>query len=52
MNTLKSEELNKMRERMFDLLPKIRQNAVALVDSFDLLDSNLCKFDLFKTLYE
>ena len=29
-----------MKEKMLDLLPKIRINAVALVDSFDLLDSN------------
>lgn len=32
-----------MKEKMLDLLPKIRINALALVDSFDLLDSNLCK---------
>jgi acyl-CoA oxidase len=34
-----------MREfsnKLFDLLPKIRLNAVSLVDSFGYLDSNLC----------
>lgn len=43
MNIIKPIEMNQMRERMLDLLPNIRRNAVALVDSFDHLDSNLCK---------
>ncbi|RNA34484.1 peroxisomal acyl-coenzyme A oxidase 1 isoform X2 [Brachionus plicatilis] len=42
MNILKPETLNQFKEKMLDLLPIIRKNAVALVDSFDLLDSNLC----------
>ncbi len=29
-------------DKLFELLKKVRVNAVALVDSFDLLDSNLC----------
>lgn len=31
-----------MRDRVLDLLPVVRVNAVALVDSFDMIDSNLC----------
>ena len=33
-------------DAMYKLLPLIRVNAVALVDAFDLLDSNLCKYFL------
>lgn len=46
MNIIKPSEINQMRERMLELLPNIRRNAVALVDSFDLLDSNLCKIEI------
>ena len=33
--------MDQMKEKM-ELLPKIRINALVLVDSFDFLDSNLC----------
>jgi hypothetical protein len=41
-NVVKAEKLNEMRERLLSLLPIVRLNAVALVDSFGMLDSNLC----------
>ena len=34
--------MDQMKEKMLELLPKIRINALVLVDSFDFLDSNLC----------
>ena len=36
-----SAEMSEYTNKLFHLLPKIRVNAVALVDAFDLLDSNL-----------
>lgn len=35
--------MHDFKEKLYSLLPKIRTNAVVLVDAFDMLDSNLCK---------
>lgn len=43
LSVIDSDQLKAFQEKLFNLLPKIRQNAVTLVDSFDYLDSNLCK---------
>ena len=39
--------MTQMNEELSDLLPKIRVNAVNLVDAFDWKDSTLCKTILF-----
>jgi len=41
-NLIDPEIMSEFREKLYDLLPKIRINAVSLTDSFDYLDSNLC----------
>ena len=46
-NLIDSNQMKVYTDSLFALLPKIRQNAVCLVDSFDFLDSNLCKFFLY-----
>jgi hypothetical protein len=38
--------MTEYNENLYQLLPKIRVNAVALVDAFDMLDSNLCNIVL------
>ena len=38
-----SEQLNRHQTRLFELLKRVRVNALALVDSFDWSDSHLCK---------
>ena len=38
--------MTRLREDLYKLLPKIRVNAVALTDSFNMSDSQLCKFYL------
>ena len=36
--------MTEYKEKIYKILPKIRQNSVALVDSFDMPDSSLCNF--------
>jgi hypothetical protein len=42
LNITSANKMSEYNERLYKLLPKIRVNAVTLVDSFDWLDSNLC----------
>jgi hypothetical protein len=42
LNVIDSDQLKAYQEKLYNLLPIIRVNAVTLVDSFDYLDSNLC----------
>ncbi len=42
-----AEQVRAHSARLFDMLKCVRVNAVALVDAFDLLDSNLCLFKFF-----
>jgi hypothetical protein len=37
-------EAKEYKTRLLSNLPKLRKNAVILVDAFDLPDSSLCKF--------
>lgn len=41
-NIIESSKMSEYNERLGELLSKIRENAVLLVDAFDFLDSNLC----------
>lgn len=41
MNIIDSDKMMEIRDKLYELLPKIRKNAVALVDAFDWQDSNL-----------
>ena len=43
MNIIDSDKMAEVRDKLYELLPKIRKNAVALVDAFDWQDSNLSK---------
>ena len=45
---LDADKINVFNEKLYDLLAKVRINAVTFVDSFDYLDSNLCKPKLRK----
>jgi acyl-CoA oxidase len=55
---LTADQVQAVRERMFDLLAAIRPNAVALVDAFDFpdqqLQSCLGRYDgnVYESLYE
>lgn len=58
LNILNADEMNKYSEKLYNLLPKVRLNAVTFVDSFDYLDSNLCSSlgvydgNVYERLYE
>jgi acyl-CoA oxidase len=41
LTVIDATRMNELRERMLNMLPVVRTNAVALVDAFDLPDSNL-----------
>ena len=47
MNIIDSDGMLEIRERLYDLLPKIRKNAVALVDAFDWKDSHLSNYKIY-----
>ena len=42
--------MSEYNERLGELLSKIRENAVLLVDAFDFLDSNLCNDFFINTI--
>jgi hypothetical protein len=42
---LEAQTMRNFSDKLFAMLGKVRVNAVALVDAFDYLDSNLCIYN-------